>query len=135
MPPVRRLSLFLRLVAGHSMLVGIFLVLQPPALIRMMGLGVIHEPFFPCQGGVFHMVMAIAYLYGAADIQKNKNMVIYAVIVKMTAALFLFTYFFFIERLSIVLLSGIIDLFMGAVIRWMLGAVPAGSPSGEMKTS
>lgn len=120
MPPAGRLSLFLWLVAAHSFVVGILLVVQPPALMRIMGFGVIIQPFFPCQGGVFHVIMSIAYIYGAIDIRKNRNLIVYAVIVKMAAAGFLFSYYVFMERLMIVLLSGAVDLGMGAVIWGLL---------------
>ncbi|MFZ2630624.1 MAG: hypothetical protein WA081_08490 [Desulfosalsimonadaceae bacterium] len=116
MQPSRRLSIFLCLVAAHSFIVGILLVIQPAAPIKLMGFRDIHEPFFPCQGGVFHVIMAIAYIYGAMDIRKNKNMIIYAIIVKMAAAGFLFSYYYFMDRLWIVFLSGAVDFLMGAAI-------------------
>jgi hypothetical protein len=118
--PEKRLSSFLWLVAAHSFIVGILLAIQPSALIKLMGFRDIHEPFFPCQGGVFHMIMAIAYIYGAMDIRKNKNMIIYAIIVKMAAAGFLLSYYYFMERLTIIWLSGAVDFFMGAAIWGML---------------
>ena len=120
MPLSRHLSLFLWLVAAHSFIVGILLIIQPPALMAMMGFGIVEQPFFPCQGGVFHVIMSIAYVYGAIDIRKNRNMIVYAIIVKMAAAGFLFSYYCFMERRGIVLLSGIIDFLMGAVIWGML---------------
>ncbi len=66
------------------------------------------------------MIMAIAYIYGAMDIRKNKNMIIYAIIVKMAAAGFLLSYYYFMERLTIIWLSGAVDFFMGAAIWGML---------------
>lgn len=120
-PPKRLLKLFLRAVAVHSFFVGMVLVIQPAAVIRMLGFEEINNTFFPCQGGVFHMVMAIAYIYGAIDIHKNKNMIIYAVIVKISASVFLFSYYFFIERLWIIFLSAMIDFLMSAVIWGLLG--------------
>jgi hypothetical protein len=120
MQPSRRLSIFLCLVAAHSFTVGILLVIQPPALMALMGFGVIQQPFFPCQGGVFHVIMAIAYVYGAMDIRKNKNLIIYAIIVKMAAAGFLFSYYYFMERLMVIFLSGAVDFLMGAGIWGLL---------------
>ena len=120
MLPSRRLSVFLLLVAAHSFTVGILLVIQPPVLMALMGFGVIEQPFFPCQGGVFHMIMAIAYVCGAFDVRKNRNMIIFAIIVKMAAAGFLFSYFYFMERLIVVFLSGVVDLGMGVIICGLL---------------
>lgn len=113
--PSQRLSFFLWVVALHSILVGILLIFHTPVLIKMIGFKAVHEPFFPCQGGVFHLIMSVAYIYGAIDIHKNRNMIIYAVIVKIAATLFLFSYYCFFERLWIIFLSGMIDCFMGAV--------------------
>ncbi len=131
LPPPQRLALLLWVVAAHSIMVGMILVIQPAILIRLMGFGEIHERFFPCQGGVFHMVMAIAYIYGAMDIHKNKNMIIYAIIVKMAATLFLFFYYFFIERHWIIFLSAMIDFSMGVAIWGLLWVASAGYKAHE----
>lgn len=119
--PEKRLSFFLLMVAVHSFAVGTLLIIQPAALIKLMGFRDIHEPFFPCQGGVFHVIMAIAYVYGAMDIRKNKILIVYAIIVKMAAAGFLLSYYFFMDRLGVVLLSGVVDFLMGAAIWGLLG--------------
>jgi hypothetical protein len=110
-------------VALHSILIGALMVIQPSSLIKLMGFGRIGEPFFPCHGGVFHILMAVAYLCGAADIHKNRNMIVYAIMVKMTAAMFLFSYYFFAKNLWIVFLSGSIDLGMGIIIWNLLSLV------------
>jgi hypothetical protein len=120
MSPEKRLSSFLWLVAAHSFIVGIFLLIHPPGLIKLSGFSAICEPFFPSQGGVFHMIMSIAYIYGAIDIRKNRNMVIYAIIVKMSATGFLFSYYFFVEPHWIIFLSGLVDFLMGAAIWGLL---------------
>lgn len=120
MPPTELLTVFLMLVAAHSFTVGILLVIQPAVLMALMGFGVIEQPFFPCQGGVFHVIMAIAYIYGAFDVRKNRNMIIYAIIVKMAAAGFLFSYFYSMERLMVVFFSGVVDLGMGVIIWGLL---------------
>jgi len=129
--PSQRLSFFMWAVAAHSIIVGIILIVHTPVLIKMIGFKAIHEPFFPCQGGVFHLVMAIAYIYGAMDIHKNRNMIIYAVIVKMTATLFLFSYYYFFERLWIIFLSGMMDFFMGAVTWGLLAHASIRSKTQE----
>jgi hypothetical protein len=119
--PEKRLSSLLWLVAAHSFVVGILLVIHPSGLIKLLGFTEFCEPFFPSQGGAFHMIMSIAYMYGAIDTRKNKNMIIYAIIVKMAAAGFLFCYYYFMDRLMIVLLSGLIDFLMGVTIWGLLG--------------
>ena len=118
--PEKRLSSFLWLVAAHSFVVGILLLIHPSNLIKLSGLSAICEPFFPSQGGVFHMIMSIAYIYGAIDIRKNRNMIIYAIIVKMAATGFLFSYYFFVEPHGIIFLSGVVDFLMGAAIWGLL---------------
>lgn len=129
--PSQRLSFFLWVVAAHSIIVGIILIVQTPVLIKMIGFKAIHEPFFPCQGGVFHLVIAIAYIYGAVDTHKNRNMIIYGVIVKITATLFLFSYYYVFERLWIIFLSGMMDFFMGAVTWCLLAQASIRSKTRE----
>ena len=80
--------LFLWLVALHSFIVGVFLILFPPGLLNRFGFEVT-EKFFPTQAGVFHLVMA---------------------------AIFLFSYYFFVLDIGMVILSGAGDLLMGVIL-------------------
>ena len=66
--PSRRLRLLLRLVAAHSLAVGLALVLAPADVFVRLGYAPLGERFFPVQGGVFHIVMAAGYLMAARDL-------------------------------------------------------------------
>jgi hypothetical protein len=113
--PQRILSVFLLLVAIHSVIVGICLIASPIPFIEMLGFPM-KEKFYAVQGGVFHLVVSVAYLMAAKDIMAGKNLVIYSFIAKFMATIFLFTYYLFVNPILLVLLSGIGDLVMGIVI-------------------
>jgi hypothetical protein len=113
--PQRILSVFLLLVAIHSVIVGICLIASSIPFIEMLGFPM-KEKFYAVQGGVFHLVVSVAYLMAAKDIMAGKNLVIYSFIAKFMATIFLFTYYLFVNPILLVLLSGIGDLVMGIVI-------------------
>jgi len=55
------LSVFLWLVAVHSFLVGIGLIVLPSSAFEFLGFNPTFERFFSTQGGVFHSVMVLRY--------------------------------------------------------------------------
>lgn len=114
--PRRRLSLILILVAIHSISVGIGLIVRPAELMQIFGFGKCYERFFPTQGGVFHIVMAVGYLMAAYNVDQYRCLTIFSIIVKMMATIFLFAYFIVVEQIWLVLVSGISDCLMGIVI-------------------
>jgi hypothetical protein len=113
--PRRLLKVFLVLVAIHSIVVGICLIVAPISFIEMLGFPM-EEKFYAVQGGVFHLVVSVAYLMAAKDIMAGKNLVIYSFTAKFMATVFLFTYYFCANPILMVLLSGIGDLIMGVII-------------------
>ena len=115
--PSRRLSLLLWLVAAHSAVVGFGLICQPAGLFARLGYAPVGEPFFPVQGGVFHVVMAIGYALAARDLCNNRCLAAFAIVVKVAATVFLISYWLLEARLAVVLLSGIGDGVM-AVLIW-----------------
>lgn len=114
--PRRRLSIILVLVAIHSISVGVGLIIRPAELMQLFGFGKCYERFFPTQGGVFHIVMAVGYLMAAYNVDKYRCLAIFSIIVKIMATVFLFTYFIAVEQILLVLLSGIGDCLMGSII-------------------
>ncbi len=104
------------MVAAHSILMGVALVSQPAVLMKWSGFNSGYEHFFPAQGGVFHLLMAVAYLLGAINSQKYHVLIVFSVIVKAVATLFLFLYCFTVEFKWIILVSGIIDGITGTAI-------------------
>jgi hypothetical protein len=114
--PDKLLSTVLWLVALHSITIGLVLIAQPTLLMKLSGFSPECERFFPAQGGVFHVLMAVAYVMGAINIKKYHYLIVFSIIVKAVATLFLMVYCFTVEFKWIVLLSGIGDGVMGLII-------------------
>jgi hypothetical protein len=114
--PERLLSTVLWLVALHSIVMGLALIAQPGLLMTLSGFNSECERFFPAQGGVFHILMAVAYIMGATNIEKYHYLIVFSIIVKAVATLFLMVYCFAVDFKWIVLLSGIGDGVMGLAI-------------------
>src|SRR6056297_296126 len=115
-PTYSLLSLILYLVSCHSFLIGLILIIRPQKLMALTDLAKVNEPFFPVQGGMFHIIMAVGYGLAAIDIQQFSALVLFSIIVKFMATGFLLTYYFKVQAQKIVLYSGIIDGLMGIVI-------------------
>lgn len=103
------------LIAIHSICFGISLVVLPIPVIEFFGFR-LAEKFFADQGGVFHLIVAVAYIWAALDLANSFKLIVLAVVTKFTAALFLVCYFLFIGHIFMVFFSGIIDFLMGLVI-------------------
>jgi hypothetical protein len=113
--PPRVLKIFLTLVAIHSIVVGLCLIASPVSFIELLGFPM-KEKFFAVQGGVFHLVVSVAYLMAAKDIMAGRNLVIYSILAKSIATVFLFTYYFAVNPILLILLSGIGDMVMGIIL-------------------
>lgn len=113
-----KLPIILWLVAIHSFLVGISLIITPSNIFEYLGYSFCTERFFPTQGGVFHIVMAIGYAMGAIKSATSDELIIFSIIVKFSATLFLIIYFLFVKQTWVILFSGIIDCIMGIIIWW-----------------
>ncbi len=129
-PYQRILEIFLWLVALHSFLVGVTLMVTPASVFIHFGYAPINEKFFPVQGGVFHIVLSIAYLMAARDVIGQGRMVMLTISAKIVATVFLFTYYFLIAQIWIVLISGLVDGIMGITI-WYLYSRLVRSTSGQ----
>ena len=114
--PRSRLTLVLWLVAIHSFLVGVALIARPTMLPELFGFNPSLERFFAVQGGVFHIVIAVAYVMAAVDVDKRRCLVVFSIIVKGMATVFLVTYFLAVDRIWLVLASALGDGVMGAAI-------------------
>ncbi len=115
-----RLTLMLWLVAIHSFLVGVGLIARPIMLPELFGFNPSLERFFPVQAGVFHIVMVVAYIMAAMDVDKCRCLVVFSIIVKGMATVFLVTYFLAVDRVWLVLASALGDGAMGVVIYLLL---------------
>jgi hypothetical protein len=114
--PDKLLSTVLWLVAFHSLVMGLILIIQPAVLMQFAGFGSDWERFFPAQGGVFHLLMFVVYLMGAIHIEKYHYFIVFSIFVKAVATFFLTIYCFAVEFKWVILLSGIADGIMGLMI-------------------
>ncbi len=113
------LSVFLYLMSAHSLIVGAGLIMLPRSVFELLGLNYYPADFFRYQGGVFHIVMSIAYALAAFNVKGRVSLIVFSIAVKLIAAVFLFLYFALSERILIIFLSGAGDLLMGVIV-WIL---------------
>jgi hypothetical protein len=109
------LKIYLILVAVHSFCVGMGLIFFTPSQMEFLGFN-ISDKFFPAQGGVFHIIMSIAYFFPVINVKKYYTFIIFTVIVKLLATVFLFIYFLFIDQILMVMISGIFDFMIAVVL-------------------
>lgn len=96
-------------VALHSLLTGLFLIVQPDAFMRWAGWGVARPSFFAAQGGVFHVLVVALYLRAARRVPERRVLVPYIVLVKTAAAVFLITYYLCVQGFPLILAAGLFD--------------------------
>jgi len=109
------LKWILWLVAIHSICFGISLVILPIPVIEFFGFR-LTEKFFADQGGVFHLVVAVAYIWAALDLKNSFKLIVLSCTAKFVATIFLLSYFFFVDPKLMVIFSGIADFLMGFTI-------------------
>ena len=110
------LSTVLWLVAIHSIAMGLALITQPAILMEWSGFRSDYERFFPAQGGVFHLLMAVAYTMGAINRQKYYYLIVFSIVVKVVGMTFLLVYCFTVEFKWPLFGFGLLDGVMGATI-------------------
>lgn len=110
------LVITLWLVTLHSLFVGIAMILFPTDWIAYFDIIPSKHRFFIMQGGVFHLVMAVAYGMAASNVKGNSTLIKFAIAAKFIATFFLLSYFTFINQFGIILLSAIGDFCMGLVV-------------------
>jgi hypothetical protein len=121
----------LLLAAMHSLSTGVGLLLQPPWLLTWGGWRVPVEPFFPAQGGVFHILMALLYLYAASSRIRMHILLPFIVTVKATATVFLAVYVFAVQWIWMVAASAVFDGLL-AVVLFLLSSMPRHAPAEEV---
>ncbi len=90
----------------------------PKRLLHWAGFQADTEPFFAAQAGVFHLVLAVGYTMAALGHPNTESLVLFSILVKGMAAIFLLGYFLLKDRKWVILLSGAADGCMGAAI-WL----------------
>lgn len=103
------------LIALHSIGFGISLVILPISVIEFFGFR-LEEKFFAVQGGVFHIVVSLAYIMAALDPENSKKLIVLSCSAKFMATAFLVSYYFFVSHIFMVIFSGIADFLMGLAI-------------------
>ncbi len=114
-----------RLVAIHSALVGVALLLAPEGLFAIFGWSTLEPLFFVRQGGVFHCVLAWAYLLE----YRRSGGVALLVTAKTTAFVFLTSIWLLGEGAWVVPLSGVTDGLMGLAVAWLHRWAAASGPA------
>ncbi|MEN8153959.1 MAG: hypothetical protein ABFR75_08030 [Acidobacteriota bacterium] len=114
--PGYRFSLLMWLVAIHSFIAGVALIVSSPELFEFFGYKLINERFFNVQGGVFHLVMCVGYSMVALRPSKFEGLVILSISAKFIATFFLLIYSICFDWIFVVFLSGAGDFFMGLAI-------------------
>ena len=115
------LKAFLLFLSIHSICVGIALITFPIPLISQFGIDICNK-FFPTQSGVLHIIMGIIYILAIKNLGKNDLLIIFSIIVKFIATVFLVLYFLFLDQILVILLSGIGDFLMGVVLLMLFRA-------------
>jgi hypothetical protein len=127
----RRLSLVLWVVALHSLAAGLGLILTGPAGLQRFGYALAGEPFFAVQGGVFHLVLVLAYVVAALNPAAHRDLVLLAIAAKAIALLFLVSYYLFVSAIVVVLVSGLVDGAFGLAILLAFRDLPDDRRSGR----
>ena len=112
------LQIILIILCIHSSMVGAALIILPAEVMPFFGLTVPVEKFFPAQGGVFHIVMAFSYFIACMWFGRNPGLILFIILAKFIATVFLFSFYFLVEMAWIILVSGITDCLMGLAVLW-----------------
>jgi hypothetical protein len=110
------LSYFLFLIGIHSIAVGIGLIFMPPSFLNFFGLVDYKESFFQAQGGIFHIVMSVAYVMAGLNLEKSVRLIQFIIAVKFIAFVFLIIYFSLVLSAWLILVSAIGDGIMGLIV-------------------
>jgi len=113
------LKVVLLLTSLHSLFIGIGMIVLPNNIIEIFGFTELGGRFFRTQGGVFHIVMALGYFIASMDIANNARFIIFIILVKFCATVFLVIYYLFVDSVIVILLSGIVDFIIGLVIFYL----------------
>ncbi len=113
---VQFFQLTLYLIALHSFCVGVGLIVLPFGVLSWFGFTVDPYRFFSTQGGVFHVVMSIAYILAARNPLHEKSLVLLIILAKWIAFFFLGFYFLFAEMVPVIAISAVTDGFMGLIV-------------------
>ena len=112
----RLLSLILWLAAIHSAATGIALIIMPDSAMSFFGLRPCVEKFFPAQGGVFHLIMTVAYALAAVGRERYHGLILLIIVTKLAATAFLIVYSAFVNAAWIAVFSAVVDGAIGIAV-------------------
>ncbi len=119
-----RLLIFL--IALHSCIVGAMFLAAPDWTMKFAGWQSISPPFFAYQAGIFHFVLAVAYL-----LEYHRYRGVSILIAAKTIAFFFLITATIIDPIPwAVWTSGILDGLMAVVVWWVHRNVVRGEESG-----
>ena len=110
--------LVLIIIALHSLILGLGLILFPRALIPLFGFGVPAENFFFLQSGMFYCIMAIAYAMLGLWPERKEGLMLLTFFAKFLTTIFLLSFYFLSGGAWTLLLSALLDFIMGLAILW-----------------
>ena len=102
--------------AFHSAIVAIGLLIIQPSYMELFGLPDYHGKFFQMQGGVFHFVMSMVYIYALKKFESIHSLIQLVIMIKLIATVFLIIYYNYIESAWVVLASAAGDGSMALVL-------------------
>ncbi|NQV50684.1 MAG: hypothetical protein HQ507_09310 [Candidatus Marinimicrobia bacterium] len=112
----RLFQLALYLIALHSFLVGLALIVLPFGVLSWFGFTIDPYRFFSTQGGVFHIVMSLAYYLAGRTPLMEKSLLLFIISAKWMAFFFLAAYYLFIEMVPVIAFSAVSDGLMGFIV-------------------
>lgn len=112
----KKLKIFLILIALHTFLIGVALIILPADLFSIFGYNNLNEPFFAIQAGVFHIVLSIGYIVAVNEKCKERYFLQYIILIKFIAFVFLILYYLIAANIPVIILSAIIDLILGILL-------------------
>ena len=110
------LVILLWIFVVHSTVVALLLMFMPADSLNFFGYSEYQGRFFQVQGGVFHLVMAVAYLIAAIKTDNSSLIIIFIIIAKTIATVFLLLYFFLDEHIWVLLPSAAGDGAMAVLL-------------------
>jgi len=108
-------KIFLWLIAIHSFIVAMLLIMLDESGIQYFGFQSSNS-FFEVQGGVFHLVMCVAYILTSLNLSGSKRLIIFIILAKFIATFYLILYYLVIDPIVLVLISGFVDGIMGLIV-------------------
>ena len=114
--PRSQVFYMLWIMAIHSFGVALGLMFLPTKFLPFFGFYGYSGRFFQIQSGIFHIVMAAAYLMAAYQMESPPGLVRFSIYAKTIAFAFLITIYLFYSAGWMILLSALVDGLMALIL-------------------